>query len=218
MGQITLETAFGQELRALGANPKYRVFVEIGSWDGQGSTKCLWDGMSTRSDGPRLVSLEANKNWWRVAANAWKDVSGGPTILWGRLAERMMTDKEVLEHPLYEEIRDHYALHYTQDERDFATAPLVRMRRCDVAVLDGGEFCGMADWAAIEPLAPRIVCLDDTRVMKNAEVLKKLLDAGWKMFWSSDERNGAAILERPEQEVLDKVLLDRFDAATGMNP
>ena len=196
MGQITLETAFGRELAALGANPRYNIFVEVGTWDGEGSTRCLWEGLKDRTDGPRLVSFEANRDWWRVASSRWKDVSG-VQILWGRLAERMMSDKEVLEHPQYEKIKDHYALHFTQDERDFATAPLVRMRRCDVAILDGGEFCGLSDWKAIEPLAPQVVCLDDVNVMKNSAVLEEMLSKGWKMVFRTEERNGAAILEAP---------------------
>ena len=210
MGQITLETAFGRELSALAANPRYNIFVEVGAWDGEGSTRCLWEGMKDRTDYPRLVSFEANRNWWRVANNVWKDVSG-VKILWGRLAERMMSDKEVLEHPLYEEIKDHYALHYTQDERDFATAPLVRMRRCDVAILDGGEFAGMADWKAIEPLAPRIVALDDIKVMKNSEVLAEMLAKGWKLIFRTEERNGAAILERPDEASILKAFGELID-------
>ena len=197
-GQITLETAFGKELRALAANPKYKVFVEVGTWDGQGSTKCLCDALCEREDGAGLYTFEANRDWWRVASSYWQDREVTPLrVIYGRLAERMMTDKEVLEHPLYEKVKEHYALHFTQDERDFKAAPLVRMRKCDVAILDGGEFCGMADWEAVAPLAPRVVCLDDTKVMKNSDVLARLLKEGWLLVWQSDERNGAAILEAP---------------------
>lgn len=197
-GQITLETAFGRELKALAANPRYRVFLDVGPWAGDGTTRCLWEGAKERTDSPRILSIEANRDWWRVASSVWRDVSGGPTVLYGRVAERMMTDKEVLEHPLYDKIKEHYALHFTQDERDFKAAPLVHLRRCDVAVLDGGEFCGRGDWAAVEPLAPRVVCLDDVNVMKNSDVLAELLAKGWKLIWRSEERNGAAILERPD--------------------
>lgn len=198
MGQITLETEFGKELRTLAANPKYKVFVEVGTWDGQGSTKCLVEGLKDRDDGAGLYSFEANRDWWRVASSYWKDQEVTPLrVIWGRLAERMMTDTEVCQHPLYEKVKEHFALHYTQDERDFKSAPLVRMRACDVAILDGGEFCGEWDWKALEPLAPRVVCLDDIKVMKNAEVFRKLVAEGWLPVWVSDERNGAAILERP---------------------
>ena len=197
-GQITLETGFGRELRALAANPKYKVFVEVGTWDGQGSTKCICDALCERSDGAGLYTFEANRDWWRVASSYWADKAVTPLrVIYGRLAERMMSDKEVLEHPLYAKIKEHYALYFTQDERDFAAAPLARMRACDVAILDGGEFSGYWDWKAVEPLSPRVVCLDDTRVMKNSEVLAEMLSKGWKLVWESDERNGAAILEAP---------------------
>ena len=199
-GQITLDTEFGRKLKELAEDPKYQVFVEVGAWNGQGSTLCLAEGLRGRKDGAQLISFEANKNWWRVAAAFWKGQEGAPVrVLWGRLAERMMTESEIVENALYDTIKDHFNLHFKQDVEDFASAPLVHMRRCDVAILDGGEFSGYYDWKAIEPLAPRVVCLDDIRVMKNSKVLVDLMSKNWSVVWMTTERNGAAILVPPPE-------------------
>ena len=198
-GQINLDTEFGQQLRALAENPRYRVFCEVGTWNGEGSTVCLAEGMRDRKDAS-LISLEANYLHWVLAKRFWQDK---PTtfklyLLHARLGERMMSDKEVTEHPLFEKIKEHYALYYTQDAQDFKTARLLHLRACDVVLLDGGEFSSYADWKAIEPLCPRVVALDDVDVVKNCDVLAELLAAGWKLLWRTTERNGAAILERPD--------------------
>jgi len=199
-GQITLDTEFGKELRALASNPRYTVFVEVGTWNGEGSTLCLAEGMMDRKDA-NLISLETNYTQWALAKKFWADRQHAFKLhlLHGRLGDRIMTDKEVLEHPLFERIKEHYALHYTQDVADFKASRRVHLRACDVVLLDGGEFSSYSDWKAVEGLSPRIVALDDVNVLKNAEVLKELLEAGWKLIWKTEERNGAAILERPER-------------------
>lgn len=199
-GQITLDTEFGRRLRDLARDPAYRVFLDVGSWDGQGTTLCIGEGLRERADlsGCAIVTVEANKTWHRVAAAFWREQGLPVHCLWGRIAERMMTDEEVLNHPLFDKIKEHYALHYTNDVRDFDEAPLIRLRRCDVAVLDGGEFCGYQDWEQIKKLNPKVVALDDIHSMKNDKVLEELCNDGanWNCEFVSAERNGCCILRR----------------------
>jgi predicted O-methyltransferase YrrM len=199
-GQITLDTEFGKRLKALGTDPSYSVFVDIGTWDGQGTTLCIAEGLRERADlsGCAIVSVEASRTWHRVAAAYWREKGLPIYCLWGRIGEHMMTDREVLEHPLYDKIKEHYALHYTQDVKDFVEAPLIRLRRCDVAVLDGGEFAGYGDWEQIKKLNPKVIALDDIHSMKNDKVLDEICSQAdeWNCEFISAERNGCAILRR----------------------
>jgi len=199
-GQITLDTAFGRELATLAADPSYRVYVEVGTWKGQGSTLCFAEGFKARSDCPSLVSIEANYLQWAIARKFWdaQEKNFRLHILHARLGEKMMSESEVREHPRFEQIKEHFDLYFKEDVRDFALARKVSLRAADVVLLDGGEFASEGDWAALEGLCPRVVCLDDVNVMKNGGILERLLAAGWKLVWRSDERNGAAILERPD--------------------
>ena len=113
----------------------------------------------------------------------------------------MMGDEKVKEHRLFEKIKEHYDLYYKSDLDHFLKAPLIRMRRCDVAVLDGGEFCGAGDWDGVRKLKPKVVCLDDINVMKNNDLFTHLfIRGGWKPLHISSERNGAAILESPGED------------------
>ena len=201
-GQITLETAFGQALRDLAADPRYKIWVEIGTWDGEGSTKCIVEGLNRRSaedlSGAGLFSFEANRDLWMVASRYWQNKNPPLRILWGRLAERMMGEERVREHPLFEKVKEHFDLYFEKDKQHFLQAPLIRMRRADVVVLDGGEFCGEGDWDAVRTLRPKVVCMDDTAVMKNSDLFTELfIRRGWKPLYISTERNGCAILEAP---------------------
>ena len=207
MGQITPDTAFGAALRALAMDPRHRFWVEAGGSDGQGSTRCIMDGFADRAEddvpAPELISIEAHPEFHRIATEYWKgsDPSLGLPrnlhFVWGRLAESMMGEQEVRNHPLFEKVRDHFNLHFRSDQEMLRMAPVVRPNYCDVAVLDGGEFCGAADWAAIRVLKPKVVALNDIQSMKNYDVYKKLLWSGWRVLFVTAERNGSAILESP---------------------
>ena len=201
-GQITLDTAFGRALKGLASDPKYKIYVEVGTWDGEGSTKCLVEGLESRkpedASGAGIFSFEANRDLWMVASRYWQDKNPPLRILWGRLAERMMGEEKVRAHPLFEKVEEHFKLYFKKDVEHFSRAPLVRMRRCDVAVMDGGEFCGEGDWDAIRGLKPKVVALDDINVMKNNDLYKHLLfNLMWHPLFITPERNGAAILEAP---------------------
>lgn len=205
MGQITLETAFGRALKDLAADPKFKIWLETGTFDGEGSTKCIVEGLESRSpedlSGAGLFSIEANRLLWMVSSRYWQEKNPPLRILWGRLGERMMGEEKIKAHPLFEKIKDHFDLHFEKDKEHFVSAPLIRFRRCDVAVLDGGEFATEGEWDAVRGLKPKVVCLDDINVMKNADLYKHLLfTIGWKPLFITPERNGSAILESPGED------------------
>ena len=200
-GQITLDTPFGAALKDLAADPAYKIYIESGTFDGEGSTKCLVEGLEARSpedlSGAGLFSFEANKQLWMVASRYWQDKNPPLRILWGRLGEQMMGKEKVEAHPLFEKIKEHYDLYYEKDVEWFLKAPLIRMRRCDVWLCDGGEFSTEGEWDAIRVLKPKVVALDDIHVVKCNDLYNLLVGAGWKQLFVTSTRNGAAILESP---------------------
>ena len=200
-GQITLDTPFGKALRDLGADTRYKIYVESGTFDGEGSTLCLVEGLEARPDlsGAGLFSMEANKMMWAVASRYWQQRVDPPLrILWGRLGERMMSKEKVEAHPLFEKVKEHYDLHFESDVEWFLKAPLVRFRRCDVWLCDGGEFATEGEYDAIRKLKPKVICIDDINVIKGHDLFNLLyLKTGWIPRFITSERNGSAILESP---------------------
>jgi len=211
VGQITPDSPFGQWLQRLAGHPGVQTILDIGTWNGMGSTKCLVQGIGRRHDSSQCVvlSVEANPIMYRVALENWAslDCSGNSPlaigskqlrITKGRIAKTMMAADEVLSHPLYPEVAEHYRLWYEQDVKDFSEAPLLRLPpRIDLAVLDGGEFAD--DWTEVAARRPLFIALDDTKVMKNYKAVRALeSDPAYRRLAAGEDRNGWAIYERRE--------------------
>jgi hypothetical protein len=202
-GQIQLGTPFGDALRCVAADSNHKTLLEVGTWNGRGSTLCLLEGMAEQPAGchPRLLSLEANHSMATAAQQLYgKFVDMPLRVIHGRLGAEMLDDGAILAHPLFERVRAHHRLHGQQERVDFfQTTRIVPSGQIDVVVLDGGEFSGWGDWKAAQELRPKVVCMDDTHVMKNADALADALSKGWRVLAEGADRNGWAVLASPLQ-------------------
>ena len=197
-GQICRGTKFGEAIFNICSKPFYNIFIESGTWNGLGTTKLLVDA-TEKNALASIYSIEANKQMHSIALQNWANKPARLQLLYGRLAETMMSKQAILSHPLFPAIRGHYDLHYDQDVRDFATAPLIfdLPRYCDVAVLDGGEFSSEGDLDRLLGLKPKVIILDDTNIVKNSGNLRRLLCSGeWAVAARGNEKTGWAILTR----------------------
>lgn len=195
-GQINLDTEFGRAIYTIARDVRYTSFCEVGSWNGLGSTRCFYEGLRSRPE-VRLYSIEADPAMMALARKTWDGVPN-VTLLFGTLHRTGMTREEVLSHPLYPRVKDHYILHYDTEMNVLKTSPSVSVPPCDVVLLDGGEFSTEGDWAALYHDGLRIVMLDDTQVIKTNRILTQLLaDPAWKCLRNEPgDRNGWAIFER----------------------
>jgi hypothetical protein len=211
-GQITFETEFGKHLASIGADLNYTTYFEVGTWKGNGTTRCVIEGIVQRyqRNSMRNVhfwSLESNLVFYREALYFWQQIPMPCLhLLYGRLHEDcLMTKEEIINHPYYPLVKSHYEDWYEQDSMDYNISPCVDMDLLpdlDVIILDGGEFSGYADWLVLKKKNPRVVCLDDIHVMKNEKVFKELLsDPLWDLFVKGDERHGFAIFKKKESLV-----------------
>jgi hypothetical protein len=197
-GQINMNTAFGREIARIASDPRYLTFCEVGTWNGDGSTRCIYEGIKHHPDA-RLYSIEGDPLMMAKAEAIWKGNSH-VTLLMGTLHRNIMTENEVETHPRFHTVRDHYRLHYTTERRTANLTPIVKPPPCDVILLDGGEFSTEGDWNALYHRNLRVVMLDDTQVIKTNRIMIELLtDPGWKCLRNEpNDRNGWAIFERVE--------------------
>jgi hypothetical protein len=197
-GQINMNTAFGKEIARIASDSRYTTFCEVGTWNGDGSTRCIYEGIKNRPSA-RLYSIEGDPFMMMKAEALWK---GNPqvTLLMGTLHRDIMTEEGVESHPRFHTVRDHYRLHYTTELRAAKLTPLVKPPPCDVILLDGGEFSTEGDWSVLYHDKLKIVMLDDTQVIKTNRILNQLVaDPGWKCLRNEpNDRNGWAIFERVE--------------------
>jgi hypothetical protein len=196
-GQINPDSSFGKAIMAIAADPAYQTFLDIGTWNGMGTTRCLVLATDERP-GTMIYSIEANRDMFNEAVANWPDPPSNLKLLYGRVATEMLSYTNITNSPNFNDIETHFILHYGQDVYDFQNAPLVELpAQIDVAILDGGEFCGGADLSRVVELSPKIIALDDTRCMKNNSNLALLsADPGWQLVEKSDDRNGWAIFKK----------------------
>ncbi len=200
-GQITRETPFGKELFAL-AKTGPSLWLEIGTWNGLGTTKCILDGFAERKDinqKPQLASIEIDPILFQAAA---QNLQHHPVISCVKFFEGKLFSSKKTTFPTPEQLGEqeqttpHFFIHYDRERNLYAEAtPVVPPFAPQVAVLDGGEYSGYLDWIHLDKSELQILCLDDTNTTKNKKVIQELGEE-WTCCVKGDDRNGWAIYKR----------------------
>ncbi len=197
-GQIRRGTPFGDELYKL-AKDGPRLWLEVGTWNGLGSTQCVLDGFANRNDNPFLLSLEVDPMLCQIAReHVAKHVAGHTAhIVCGRLgSKKCLAFPTVVDLPDDEKKTGHFTLYYEQELNLYHTSDqVIPSFAPQVAVLDGGEYSGGLDWEHLDKSDLQYLCLDDANSYKNAAV-QTGLGSAWVLVARGDDRNGWAIYKR----------------------
>jgi hypothetical protein len=196
-GQVNPDSAFGNMIMEIASESEYTTFLDVGTWNGQGTTRCLYNSVGKRP-GVHIYSVETNAKMYQEAVSFWTPCPPSLHLLYGTLSKGAMTVEEIRAHPLFDDVKVHFNIHYEQDCKDLEAAPIVELPpQIDMVILDGGEFCGAADFRRASLLHPKVIALDDIRIMKNKENYERLLeDSEWKLVARGKDRNGWAIYSR----------------------
>lgn len=192
-GQVSDKHQIGRWIRHLASLEENRSILEIGTWNGLGTSKMIVQGVHSRPGGSsvEVIGLEANEKLYHKAkSNLSKfeffQVIFGTLVTEGQLDNSCLTsvEQEWLEN----------------DISDLKDAPFVLNEvpnRIDLLILDGGEFSTHAEFQALKSRVSKWIILDDTNTRKCKRILQEL-DAEnlFTVVWSSNERNGTAVLLR----------------------
>jgi hypothetical protein len=195
-GQIDND-GFSNEITKYAADLKYKTFLEIGTWNGLGSTRAFSRGFQNRQDDYVFYSLECNKDKCADAAKLYDD----PKI-------------HVLNEVIWnEEPSDFYEVFpqclTNQMYKRWNEVDLINMKNCplflnrpdlpavfDVVLLDGGEFTTYYEFQLLKNKC-KILMLDDINVAKCKLIVEELrADASWKIVQCENVRNGYLIAEK----------------------
>jgi hypothetical protein len=195
MGQINPETQFGAFLKKIAGEPGVHSIVDIGAWNGLGSTRCLMEGIKDRTDA-HVYSYENKKEFWEVASRNWTG-NDKVSVIYGRLTDRLMTRVEIEGHRNFPFVDEHYKLWYDDDVKCFMESPLVSPPdTIDFVVIDGGEFSTQGDWDVVSKYTPKYIALDDTHVIKCSDIEVELdANPSYEKIGSGTDRNGWAIFK-----------------------
>jgi hypothetical protein len=204
MGQVNLDSRFGQVIRDLCSRPDVNICVDIGAWNGLGTTQCIVTGLMTKGSG-YVHSFEVDDAMFEKASRVW---TGSSYVILhkARLAERMLTVDEVQASRNYSNIAGaDWHSWYAGEKANFESSVVGTLpERIDLVVIDGGEFSGQGDWDAVKKHNPRYVALDDTLVIKTASVLDEMIASGeWIVLYEGNDRNGWAVLVKDGLESVD---------------
>jgi hypothetical protein len=202
-GQITLESPEGMELysrlKDLSQAGTIQTVVEIGTWNGLGSTKCILEAVQGTST--QVWSLECNGEKMDAAKqNLQSLVSPTVHLVYGTIVnpEEVMSNPDVLE-PFEDEINQEWLL---ADMKNCAMAPNVLSElpsTIDFLVLDGGEYTTLYEFTLLFPRCTSFIALDDTFTCKTKRVREILLaHPHWKEIYTSEGRNGFSLFQRAE--------------------
>jgi hypothetical protein len=206
MPEITLDDEFGRAIAQTILHRGYRSAIEIGSWDGAGSTLLLVSTLCRQAQ-PRLVAIEAEHDRFaalaaRYARHSWVECYHGSSISQASLTPQTFGDVWDSQHNRLRYPREQVESWWHQFKAYMATVPSGYLEdhddTFDVALIDGSEFTG---WDEYLLLRERVRCLmlDDVfsayKCNRAHESLRSRPE--WECVWcSAYVRNGAAIWVR----------------------
>jgi len=205
-GQINMNNEFGKQIYLICKHYKRnepKCIVEIGSWNGQGSTICIMNAIHNQPKSS-LYSFEADKpfadkavEYWNSISDTYHNVKNILHIINATLHRQLAPKEDIIK--MYGDI-PHYEKHYIGEQILLNSAQLYPIKdnisNVDIIILDGGEYTTMEDFNILITYKPKYVILDDTKSFKCNKIKSLLLHGDeYKCIFDSSERNGCAIFE-----------------------
>ena len=184
-GQVNRGSKFGEYLFNLCTQDDINIVVELGTWNGEGTTKCIMDALINKfAEDAKLYSLESNLQMYKAASQYWEKalfqynsaIKERLQLIHGRIVEKedLMELEYLKKQPDYDSRWD---LWLSQDLKNLDSCPNIVEKipeKIDLLILDGGEFSTLAEFKILMKRSNYIAC-DDTRVLKCREIRDMLL-------------------------------------------
>jgi len=184
-GQINRQGKMGQLLYTCAKQSGFTKWLEIGTWNGNGTTLCVLDGFRDgASKSAKLVSYESNKYLYKCAELNLAQHSAREQlqILHGRLSVGK-TFPEPSSFSLDIRESGHFCKYYDEERFTFNNSAVIPCPFApEVVILDGGEYGSRLDWESISKENLQVLFLDDILSYKNKELYFTLLkDPSWNL-------------------------------------
>lgn len=193
-GQIKLTQELGKWISRYASDERFSRYVEIGTWNGRGSTCCFYDGFTRRRSPHALQSYEISSTRVNEARDIWKHI---PEIQ--ILHGRVLQDHEC---PIYDRVKEMFPnlalAWHTEDIQNFWSCPYIPMNNPEVVLLDGAEYLTWFEFETMKNIdSIRVFLLDDVYTEKCPRVFAYLQNnPDWKLVVKGDDRNGWAVFEK----------------------
>ena len=197
LGQICNDE-FSDDIRRYAADPNNKTFLEIGTWNGLGSTKAFSDGFKQRPFDYIFYSLECNKD---KCADAAKLYAGNDRmnilneVIWNQEpADFDDVFPQCKSNPTFQHWHELDMLNMQNCEL-FLNRPEIP-QVFDVLLLDGGEFTTYYEFQFLKNRC-KLLLLDDVNADKCAKIVQEIEpDPSWRIVKRVNLRKGYLIAER----------------------
>ncbi len=207
LGQINRGSKLGELIYNICKLDENKIIVDIGTWNGLGTTKCIYDAIIDSSkENYEVFSIESNEDMYNQAVLNIPKIDNFNLLL-GRIIElNELLNEDSLGSEYFNKIaRFHLEKWLKEDILNYKKIPNIIDKlpnKIDVLILDGGEFSSFAEFKKLESRSKYFI-LDDTNLMKNIEVAKIMKNNIDYEIIAEDEndRNGFLIAKNKKNKL-----------------
>lgn len=197
-GQINIGSKMGNLICDFVRKPEVFTIVEIGTWNGLGSTRCVEATMNEQKENNgreyKFYTVESSGGMYNTAIK--NKISDFSTFINGRIVEKSDLLRDGFteaDHPKW----------LKEDEIAYDECPNVYdqiPKKIDLLILDGGEFSSYKEFKLLAPIS-KYIFLDDTfkNTIKFVKIRKEIIsgtESGYKvLFDEKNDRNGFMVLQ-----------------------
>lgn len=191
-GQVKLNQGIGRWITKYAKDLRYKKFLEIGTWNGRGSTVCFAYGFKSRTDNPEFLSLETNEDLYKQSSEFWRDDLNIKIRHCRIFKDNELPTLDIVQ-SIHSDINKDW---HEQDINNFKSASYIEVSP-DVVLLDGGEYMTYFEYLKLKDTA-KVFILDDTSAAKCKKIVEELSqNSEWKLIDKDpNERNGWHVFER----------------------
>jgi hypothetical protein len=175
-GQINYEdNKLGQYIVQIASHPSIKTIVEVGTWNGLGTTRCVLHGLkeANKTDYD-FISLECSPEMYAEAVrNNAENINENFKLVFGKL----VNEEDITSWFDADTLNEEFKGWLQQDINWMKNAPNVidtLPEKIDFLILDGGEFATYLEWIALKDRV-QWIALDDTAALKCKRIREELL-------------------------------------------
>jgi len=168
-GQIIRGSKLGEIIYDLAKDPENKTFLDSGTFNGLGTTKCIYDGIKdSKKTDFKVYSFECNFSRHLEAIQNLNPLMKGFNLIHGTI----ISPDEIEYHKDIEEVKISIMINWLNEDLE-----LMKKCKCysdkvksifwDVAILDGSEFTGDEEFNLIKNNIKYLI-LDDTKAYKHS--------------------------------------------------
>lgn len=200
VGQISPNDPCGQTLmRHVRANTLANI-VDIGTWNGLGSTLCFLLALQGNVT-TKLTTLEINQEKHEIAKTNLRNYINGVDVnfAWGSvISSSEIVDIETI-FPEFATSTEYQRWHSVDVANIDASPNLLSVipERIDFVLFDGGEFTTYYEFVKLLPRCDKFIALDDINVSKCRLIRQMLLEhPDWVEIEHIQHRNGFSLFQK----------------------